>query len=165
MAPISSVVNHIWDCFHINSVEEGPDNTLLISMRDMWAIYLIDKVTGDIIWQLGGKQSDFTFDPNATFSWQHDARFRPGNRISLFDNACCATSDTPPAGPARGLILTLNYKNMSVAAEQTYRSEERRVGKERRSRRRAYQHKQRAHKLHDVDALDVRVFSRDVQRV
>ena len=120
MAPISSTINHIWDCFHINSVEEGPDNTLLISMRDMWAIYLIDKVTGNIIWQLGGKQSDFTFGPNATFSWQHDARFRSGNRISLFDNACCATSETPPAGPARGLILKLNYENMSVAADRTY---------------------------------------------
>jgi Arylsulfotransferase (ASST) len=31
--------NNIWDCFHVNSVEEGPNSTLLISMRNMWAIY------------------------------------------------------------------------------------------------------------------------------
>jgi hypothetical protein len=87
--------NNIWDCFHVNSVEEGPDNTLLISMRNMWAIYNIDKETGNIIWQLGGKQNDFTFGQNATFSWQHDARHRPGNRISLFDDACCASPSSP----------------------------------------------------------------------
>jgi hypothetical protein len=122
MVPASSATstNNIWDCFHVNSVEEGPNNTLLISMRNMWAIYNIDKETGNIIWQLGGKQSDFRFDPNATFSWQHDARHRPGNRISLFDDACCGSEDSPPEGPARGLILQLNFKNMTAKVDRTY---------------------------------------------
>ncbi len=35
--------NNIWGCYHVNSVEEKPNNTLLISMRNMWAIYNIDK--------------------------------------------------------------------------------------------------------------------------
>ncbi len=41
MLPASSATssNNIWDCFHVNSVEEGPNNTLLISMRNMWAIF------------------------------------------------------------------------------------------------------------------------------
>lgn len=69
MLPASSATssNNIWDCFHVNSVEEGPNNTLLISMRNIWAIYNVDKKTGNIIGQLGGQQSNFTFDPNATF--------------------------------------------------------------------------------------------------
>ncbi|MDF2635697.1 MAG: hypothetical protein K0R78_2571 [Pelosinus sp.] len=112
--------NNIWDCFHVNSVEEGPNNTLLISMRNMWAIYNIDKETGNILWQLGGKQSNFTFDANSTFSWQHDARHRPGNKISLFDDACCASEDSPPEGPARGLILQLNLRNMTAHVYRTY---------------------------------------------
>jgi len=112
--------NNIWDCFHMNSVEEGPDNTLLISMRNMWAIYNIDKETGNIIWQLGGKQNDFTFGPNATFSWQHDARHRPGNRISLFDDACCASPSSPAEGPAHGLILQLKFRNMTANVNRTY---------------------------------------------
>ncbi|CAM3173576.1 arylsulfotransferase family protein [Filibacter tadaridae] len=122
MVSISSATfsNGIWDCFHMNSVEDGPDNTVLISMRDMGAIYKIDKATGKIIWQLGGKQTDFTFGPAATFSWQHDARFRPGERISLFDNSCCASSDSPPEGPARGLILQLDYQNMTAKVDRTY---------------------------------------------
>ncbi len=59
MLPASSATSshNIWDCFHVNSVEEGPNNTLLISMRNMWAIYHVDKETGNIIWQLGGKKA------------------------------------------------------------------------------------------------------------
>ncbi len=122
MVPASDATstNNIWDCFHVNSVEEGPNNTLLISMRNMWAIYNVDKKTGDIIWQLGGKQSDFAFGPNAHFSWQHDARYRAGNRVSLFDDACCASSTSPPQGPARGLILKLNFKNRIASVDRTY---------------------------------------------
>ncbi len=122
IVPASSATssNNIWDCFHVNSVEEGPNNTLLISMRNMWAIYNIDKETGNIIWQLGGKQSDFILGPDATFSWQHDARHRSENRISMFDDACCASSTSPPEGPARGLILKLDYQNMTANVDRTY---------------------------------------------
>lgn len=122
MVPASSATstNNIWDCFHVNSVEEGPDNTLLICMRNTWAIYQVDKETGKIIWQLGGKRSDFTFGPNATFSWQHDARYRRGNRISLFDDACCASPTSPAQGPARGLILQLDFRNMTANVDRTY---------------------------------------------
>ena len=122
MLPASSAAstNNIWDCFHVNSVEEGKDNTLLISMRNMWAIYTIDKETGEIIWQLGGRQSDFTFRPGAVFSWQHDARHRPENRISLFDDACCASQSSPPQGQARGLILQLDFQTMTADVDRTY---------------------------------------------
>lgn len=122
MIPASSSAsfNNIWDCFHVNSVEEGPDNTLLINMRNMWAIYLVDKKTGNILWQLGGKQSNFTLARNARFSWQHDARFRRGTRISLFDNACCACPNCPHQGPGRGLILRLNFKNKMADVDRTY---------------------------------------------
>ncbi|MDK2598803.1 arylsulfotransferase family protein [Bacillus stercoris] len=66
------------------------------------------------------QKSDFTFEPNATFSWQHDARFRSRTRISLFDDACCASSSSPPEGEARGLILQLDFHNMTAKADRTY---------------------------------------------
>lgn len=122
MLPASSAAasNNIWDCYHVNSVEEGPNDTLLISMRNMWAIYQINKKTGKILWQLGGKKSDFTFGPNATFSWQHDARYRSGDRISLFDDACCASESSPPDNVARGLILHLDFQDMTAMVSRTY---------------------------------------------
>lgn len=119
-APSAMEVHHIWDPFHLNSVEDGPNDTLLVSMRDMWSIYNINKKTGNIIWQLGGKQSDFTFGPNATFSWQHDARYRSETKISLFDNACCKSPTTLPEEASHGLIVDLDYKNMTVTGHRTY---------------------------------------------
>lgn len=119
-ASASSGFNNIWDCFHMNSIEEGPEDTLLISLRSTWAIYSIDKESGKINWQLGGKRSDFTFGPKAAFSWQHDARFRQGQRISLFDNGCCASPSSPPESTAHGLILQLDFKNMTAKVDRAY---------------------------------------------
>ncbi|MBD3919333.1 arylsulfotransferase family protein [Paenibacillus sp. PR3] len=122
MVPASSAEssNGIWDCFHVNSIEEGPNDTLLVSMRHMWAIYNIDKKTGNIIWQLGGKRSSFTLGPNASFSWQHDARYRSGDRISLFDNAYSGMPGFPPQSQAHGLILKLDMEKMTAVADRTY---------------------------------------------
>jgi len=112
--------NNIWDCFHLNSVQEGPDNTLIVSMRNMWAIYQIDKKTGEIIWQLGGKKSHFRFGQHAQFSWQHDARWRGEHQISLFDDACCASQSSLPDNVAHGLILQLDFHHMLATAVRTY---------------------------------------------
>ena len=119
-AASSEDTNNIWDCFHVNSVEEGSGDTLLVSMRNMWAIYCVDKGTGKILWQLGGKKSDFTFGPNASFSWQHDARYLSDDRISLFDDACCASGTSRPQGPARGLVLKLDFRNRLAWTYRTY---------------------------------------------
>lgn len=122
MLPASSASesNNIWDCYHLNSIDEGSDNSLLISMRNMWAIYKLNKESGDIIWQLGGKQSDFTISPDAAFSWQHDARYRSDNRISMFNDACCASSTSPPQCQSHGLILELDFCNMTTNAVREY---------------------------------------------
>ncbi|SFS77825.1 arylsulfotransferase family protein [Marininema halotolerans] len=122
MVPASSATetDNIWDPYHTNSLQEGPNDTLLISMRNMWSILCIDKKTGKILWQLGGKKSNFTFGPDATFFWQHNARHRPGNRISLFDNSCCATPNSPPEGQSHGLILKLNFKKWTADVDRTY---------------------------------------------
>jgi hypothetical protein len=124
MMPASSATstNNIWDCFHVNSVEMNPqdDNTLLISMRNMWAIYNINKSTGQIIWQLGGKHSNFRFGENARFSWQHNARYHSSHQISLFDDACCASPDSPAEGQSRGLILKLDFHKKKAKVDRTY---------------------------------------------
>lgn len=83
-----------WDYFHANSVDKDEDGNYLVSARHMSTIYKINGSSGDIIWQLGGKQSDFTISSELEFAYQHDARFltpsvKGGNQqvISLFDNA------------------------------------------------------------------------------
>ncbi|WP_341715823.1 arylsulfotransferase family protein [Micromonospora sp. FIMYZ51] len=80
----------VWDAYHLNSVDEGPDGQLLISLRNTWTVYAVERVGGQIQWRLGGDHSDFTLGPDADFSWPHDVRFRPDDQISLFDGGCCA---------------------------------------------------------------------------
>jgi hypothetical protein len=112
---------YVWDAFHLNSLEEGPGNELLISSRSMWAIYDVDKSSGGIRWQLGGQRSDFSFAAaDATFAWQHMARFLPGDRISLFDDECCLNPDTPPVAPSHGLVLRLDFRTMTATNAASY---------------------------------------------
>jgi len=71
-----------FDNYHMNSVAEF-GQYLLVSFRSLDAVYLIDKVTGDIIWKLGGTHTpesltvlgDQVFSSGGGFGGQHDARF------------------------------------------------------------------------------------------
>jgi len=79
-----------FDYAHGNAIEEDLDGNFLVSMRNLNAIYKIDHHTGNVIWKLGGRSSDFTFINDLGFSGQHDIRRLPSGKISLFDNGNCA---------------------------------------------------------------------------
>jgi Arylsulfotransferase (ASST) len=74
-----------FDYFHVNSVGDGPNGTVLLSARNTSAIYLVRR-DGSIVWRLGGKKSDFGPKKAVTFFFQHDARFHDDGTLSLFDN-------------------------------------------------------------------------------
>lgn len=76
-----------FDYFHINSIDVAPDGNLLVSARHTWAVYKVDIRTGELIWRLGGKRSDFTMGRGTNFEWQHDVRSHGPSRITIFDNA------------------------------------------------------------------------------
>jgi hypothetical protein len=122
--PASSATetDNIWDAFHLNSVglTDSKDD-ILLSSRNCWTIFRINKPTGNIVWQLGGKQSDFSFGPGAEFSWQHDARLLSQNIVSMFDDNCCESNTIPPdTPPAHGLVLLLDFENMTATVDRTY---------------------------------------------
>lgn len=114
---------NIWDVYHMNAVSLTDDhNDILVSGRNTWTIYRINKPTGNIVWQLGGKQSSFTIESSASFSWQHDARFISNDLISMFDDNCCSSNSyTPPETPySHGLFLRLNFADMTAKFESSY---------------------------------------------
>ena len=120
--PAASAISssNIWDAFHLNSIGlTDTVNDILVSGRNTWTIYRINKPTGNIIWELGGKQNSFTIESGAEFSWQHDARFLPNNLISLFDDNSSGTS-TPPGAPSHGLILQLDLVSMTASLYRSY---------------------------------------------
>ena len=76
-----------FDYCHGNSIEEDDDGGLLLSFRHLNAVYKVNRVSGQVEWELGGKNSSFTFSNDPGFSGQHDARRLPNGHIALFDNA------------------------------------------------------------------------------
>jgi hypothetical protein len=93
-----------WDYAHTNAVEVGPTGDLLMSARNTWTVYEIDRETGVINWRLGGKRSSFKLGAGAHFAWQHDARWRSDGALTLFDN-----SAFPPVRKhSRALALRLD---------------------------------------------------------
>ncbi len=113
-----------WDAYHVNSIELLGSSGFLVSMRNMWAAYMVDAKTGGIEWQLGGKGSTFQLPKDASFEWQHDVRMQPGSIITMFDDNCCqitgAGTYLAPAGPSRGLELKLNTASHTATLVNQY---------------------------------------------
>jgi hypothetical protein len=105
-----------YDFFHINSIQEVSDGDLLVSARNTWTVYLINRATGRMTWQLGGRHSSFKVGPKAQFAWQHDAQLGPGNQLTLFDN-----EGTPPVRhESRAVTLQLDTRAMRARLLQAY---------------------------------------------
>ncbi len=94
--PVPTDPSKPWDYFHINAVNPDLDGNLLISGRGVSTIVKVDRHSGDVIWCLGGKESDFKLGPGVQFNGQHNALPEAPNVIRIFDNG-------NGGGPATGL--------------------------------------------------------------
>lgn len=78
-----------WDYVHVNAIDKDEAGNYLLSARFTNAIYYISGQTGEIIWRLGGKNSDFHLD--FKFSRQHHSSFVASNEthvtVSFLNNA------------------------------------------------------------------------------
>jgi hypothetical protein len=82
-----------FDAFHLNSIQQLRGGNVLVSMRHMWAVISINKRSGKINWELGGKHSSFSIGPGAHFEWQHDARMPSHGLLTVFDNGAGLTKN------------------------------------------------------------------------
>jgi Arylsulfotransferase (ASST) len=102
-----------FDYFHANSIEPDKDGNLLISGRNTWAVYKVNRQSAGIVWTLGGKSSSFRLGAGASFAFQHDVRVQAfGDQfLTMFDDG---------AGPpyvhsqSRALKLELNLKHLTA---------------------------------------------------
>jgi Arylsulfotransferase (ASST) len=102
--PLPSSPSTPWDWFHVNAVHLDTDGNLLIDARNTWTTYKVNRRSGNIIWQLGGKDSTFKLAaaPGQTldqageiFAWQHDPEALGGDLYTLFDNESAGTPELP----------------------------------------------------------------------
>ena len=100
----------ISDYAHLNSVIPDPrDGNLILSFRHLDEILKVDRVTGNILWILGGTGDMFGLAGSQRFSHQHHATVQDDGTLLVFDNG-------NPAGPTRVLSFTLNESLKTVTA-------------------------------------------------
>lgn len=97
---------HIFDYFHLNTIDQDSDGNLIVSSRNCSTAYKINIHTGAIMWQVNGKQSDLKMGPGATFAFQHDVEIHDNDTLmTIFDNG----GGPPRLHHSRGLTLRLNW--------------------------------------------------------
>jgi len=105
-----------FDYFHINSIDLDADGNVLVSARNTWAAYKVDRRTGRVLWRLGGKRSDFTMGKGTRFEWQHDVRRHADGVVSVFDNAAAPAEERQ----SRALVIALDTKQMRASLLHAY---------------------------------------------
>jgi Arylsulfotransferase (ASST) len=112
--PLPASASTPWDWFHINAVKLDANGNLLIDARDTWTTYEVNPFTGNIVWQLGGKDSSFKLqaapgqsldDAGEIFAWQHDPEALGNDTYTFFDNESAGTPELPYS---RAITLKLN---------------------------------------------------------
>ena len=112
--PLPASASTPWDWFHINAVKLDTDGNLLIDARDTWTTYKVNRFNGNIIWQLGGKDSSFALqaapgqvldNANEIFAWQHDPEAIGNDEYTFFDNE---SSGNPLLPYSRAITVKLD---------------------------------------------------------
>jgi hypothetical protein len=102
------------DYFHINSIDVDHGSNLLISALNTSTVYKIDRKSGEVIWSLGGKKSDFEMGSGTQTRYQHDARRQADGTITVFDNGAWVDDQS------YGLVLELDEDEMTVSLVRKY---------------------------------------------
>ncbi|NOK61444.1 MAG: hypothetical protein GFH27_549311n149 [Chloroflexi bacterium AL-W] len=105
------------DYVHGNAVELDFDGNILISSRNLSEITKIDRQTGDVIWRLGGKQNEFTFENDEQFRYQHDIRRLSNGNITLYDNRSYEKPEY-----SRAVEYEIDEENKTVTKVWEYRN-------------------------------------------
>jgi hypothetical protein len=112
--PLPASPSTPWDWFHVNAVHLDTDGNLLIDARDTWTTYEVNRFSGNIIGQLGGKDSSLKLgaapgqvldSASEIFAWQHDPEALGNGVYTFFDNE---SSGTPLLSVSRAITVKVN---------------------------------------------------------
>jgi hypothetical protein len=118
--PLPGSATTPWDWFHINAVHIDRNGNLLIDARDTWTTYEVNRFSGRIIWQLGGKASSFRLraapgqsldKAGEIFAWQHDPEAIGRDTYTFFDNE---SAGTPEFSVSRAVTVKLDTRNRTA---------------------------------------------------
>jgi hypothetical protein len=75
-----------YDYMHVNSVALDRNGAFIVSARNTWTVYKVDRARARVEWRLGGTRPSFKMGPGTTTAWQHSARPQPDGTIAIYDN-------------------------------------------------------------------------------
>lgn len=107
---------------HNNSLWIDDDGNWLLSMRHLSQVVKVNRLTGAVMWILGGKSNQFSMSGDheelapTYFSYQHDARRISNGHITLFDNG---TQHSPQF--SRGVEYKIDEVNKTCQMVWDYR--------------------------------------------
>ncbi|KIY52922.1 hypothetical protein FISHEDRAFT_55570 [Fistulina hepatica ATCC 64428] len=107
-----------FDAFHINAIDKNEEGDYIISYRHLHQVVKVNGTTGDVIWSLGGKESDLELGEGVAFYWQHDVRWQGVDHITLFDNGAADWVIEEPM--SRGLYIKLDEELMVATLEKEW---------------------------------------------
>jgi hypothetical protein len=121
------------DYAHLNSLQVLPGGDVLASFRHFSSVYRIATSAhdgfeaGDVVWKLGGRDSDFTFPTpeDGGPCAQHTARMMPNGNVMLFDNGswnAFGTEDplcVDPADPSGPTVQRVQSRVVEYALDTT----------------------------------------------
>jgi hypothetical protein len=113
---------------HVNSIElDEIDGNIILSCRETSELIKINRVTGEVMWRMGGKNEDFTYinehPENAPryFKLTHDARRHANGHLTIFDNGADKNDMTRPY--SRAVEYDLDEENKTVTMVWEYRND------------------------------------------
>jgi Arylsulfotransferase (ASST) len=113
-------LDYLYDYFHINSIDVEPDGNLLLCARNTWSVYKVERNSSEVLWQLGGKKSDFEMGPGTQSTYQHDARRQRDGTITILDNS----AHPKVHDRSRGIVVELDEQKMSTKLLREYTAPE-----------------------------------------
>lgn len=105
-----------FDYFHVNSIAPWDDTSLLVSARNTWGLYRVDRRTGAVIWRMNGKRSDFAMGKGTGYYWQHHARRLANGVLTVFDDGAAP----PEEKESRALFLAVDEARRKVTLTKAY---------------------------------------------
>jgi hypothetical protein len=112
-----SAPGFVFDPYHINSVQPLRDGNLMISMRNTATVYKVDRNTGRVIWQLGGKHSSFKLGSGVRFWFQHSVLQQSNGSVTIFDDG---GGPPYPESRSRGLRISVDSRHMVASRLNEY---------------------------------------------
>jgi hypothetical protein len=119
----ADLTQSIFDAIHINAIElDISDKNIIVSTLALAEATKINRQTGEIIWRMGGKNNQFTFQNESQehaplyFMFQHDIRRLKNGNFTMFDGG-----DTERRKYSRAVEYAIDEMNKIATKVWEYR--------------------------------------------